>query len=169
MDKIDKNTLAVTEDMVKEILPDEQRRKEGPYAVFECFEEIPCNPCYTACKTGAVKTMKNINEIPRIIYEKCTGCGLCVSNCPGLACFVIDETYSREKALIKIPYELLPLPEAGQSVTGLDRGGRKVCTVEVIKVQKDESLDNTNIITIAVPKKYVQKVRNIKIRGEPDE
>ncbi len=160
---MDKNTLTVTEEMVREILPSEERRKEGPYAVFECFEEIPCNPCYTACKIGAVKPMENINEIPQVIYEKCSGCGICVSNCPGLACFVIDETYSIKKAAIKIPYELLPLPEEDQLVAGLNRRGKKVCTAEVIKVQDNESLDNTNIITIAVPQEHVQVVRNIKV------
>ena len=51
-----------SEKMIKEILPSEERRQEGPYAIFECFEEIPCNPCFTGCKVGAVKPFNNINS-----------------------------------------------------------------------------------------------------------
>lgn len=160
-----KKTGVVTEERIEEILPSEERRQEGPYAVFECFEEIPCNPCSTACKIGAVEDFDNINERPEIDYEECTGCGLCVSECPGLACFVIDETYSEAEATIKLPYELCPLPEEGQKLDALDRKGEVVCKAEVVKVQSSERLDNTNVITIAVPQEQIQVVRNIGMGG----
>lgn len=158
-------TGVVSQEMVEEILPPKTRRQEGPYAIFECFEEIPCNPCFTGCKVGAVEPFDNINEIPEVSYEDCTGCGLCVSECPGLACFVIDETYSESEATIKLPYELIPLPQEGQKVEALDRKGQVVCEAEVVKVQSSEKFNNTNIITIAVPQDKVLVVRNIGMGG----
>ncbi len=43
--------------------------------------------------------------------------------CPGLAIFIIDETYSETEATVLLPYEYLPLPKEGDYVTGLNRGG----------------------------------------------
>ncbi len=152
-------------EMVKKNLPSDERRKKGPYVVIECFQRIPCNPCYTACKVGAVKEFEDINDLPEVDYEKCTGCGLCVSSCPGLACFVIDETYSEDEATIKLPYELLPLPEVGEVLDALDREGNVVGKAKVVKVLSNKKLDCTNVITIAVPKEQCMVVRNIKLGG----
>lgn len=156
-------------EMVEKKLPSLERRKKGPYVIFECFQEIPCNPCFTACKIGAVASFSDINHIPELNHELCTGCSLCVSACPGLACFVMDETYSEEEVLIKLPYELLPLPEKGQMVDVLDREGSVVGKSRVINVQSNKKLDNTNIITIAVPKEHLLVVRNIRLEGDLNE
>lgn len=154
-------TGVATPEMIAGILPCEERRKKGPYAVFECFQEIPCNPCHTSCKAGAVTAFEDINNIPKVNYEKCTGCGVCVSNCPGLAIFIIDETYGDDEATIKLPYELTPLPEAGQTVDALDREGKVVGKARVIKVQNSPALNKTNAVTIAVPKAQAMVVRHI--------
>lgn len=155
----------VTLEMVEKILPTLERRKKGPYVLSECFQEIPCNPCYTACKLGGVEPFEDINNTPKINYDKCTGCALCVSACPGLACFVIDETYSEAEASLKLPYEFLPLPQEGQWVDGLDRQGDVVGNVRVIKVQNQKGLDHTSVITVAVPKEKLLIVRNIRLGG----
>ena len=104
-----------------EILPSPERRQKGPYALFECFQSIPCNPCYTSCKFDAVKPLTDINETPETYYDKCVGCGACIAVCPGLAAFVIDETWSETESLVKIPYEYSPLPAAGQVVEEIGR------------------------------------------------
>lgn len=158
-------TGLVNVEMAETILPSEERRRRKPYAIFECFQEIPCNPCFTGCKPGAVIPFEDINDIPKIDYERCTGCAQCVSVCPGLACFVIDETYSDTEASIKLPYEFLPLPAEGQQVTALDREGNEVGTARVVKVQCSKKLDHTNIITIAVPKDQVQIIRGLRLEG----
>ena len=49
--------LAVAEDL-KGRLPDEVDKKRGPYAVIECFEEIPCNPCVVSCRFDAILPLK---------------------------------------------------------------------------------------------------------------
>lgn len=155
----------ITQEMVEKILPTLERRKRGPYVIVECFEEIPCNPCYTACKLGGVEPFEDINNTPTINYDNCTGCALCVSACPGLACFVIDETYSETEAYLRLPYEFLPLPQVDQLVEGLDRQGNIMGKVRVIKVQNHKALDHTNVITVAVPKEQVLLVRNIRLGG----
>ncbi len=154
-------TGVATKDMVEAKLPSKERRAKGPYAIFECFQDIPCNPCSTVCKSNAVKDFDNINDIPEINFDNCTGCGLCVSACPGLACFIIDETYSDTEATIKIPYELIPLPEVSSVVDALDREGKAIGKAKVLKVQNNKNLDHTNIITISVSKDIFLEVRNI--------
>ncbi|MDW7650523.1 MAG: 4Fe-4S binding protein [Bacillota bacterium] len=154
-------TGVVSNEMLEGILPSRERREKGPYAVFECFQQIPCNPCFTACRAKAVDLSPDINSIPRVDYDKCSGCSLCVSACPGLACFIIDETYSDNEGTVKIPYEFLPLPAKGQEVTALDREGNAVARVTVIHVQSHAKLDCTNVVTVAVPKELLWSVRNI--------
>ncbi|SHJ38874.1 4Fe-4S binding domain-containing protein [Dethiosulfatibacter aminovorans DSM 17477] len=145
-------------------LPSPERRRKGPYALIECFQKIPCNPCYTSCKFGAVKEFNDINDLPEIDYDKCTGCGLCQAVCPGLAIFVIDETYSNEKSLIKIPYEYLPVPSVGDIVKGYDRDGNHVSDVEVKQVRKFKN--NTHLVNVAVEKKLEHDLRGIAVRTE---
>jgi Fe-S-cluster-containing hydrogenase components 2 len=66
-----------------------EKFNERGLAVIECPEKIPCDPCVTSCKFGAV-TKEKITSLPKVDYSKCTGCTTCVSACPGLAIFVIS-------------------------------------------------------------------------------
>lgn len=152
-----------TEEQVKDVTPSKERLSRGPVAIIECFQEIPCNPCYTSCSTGAIKELVDINEKPEVDFDKCNGCGICISNCPGLAIFVVDESYSEDKALIKLPYEFLPLPEKGDMVKALDRGGQVVGQAEVVKVVNSKAQDRTPVIWIAVDKELSMRVRNIEM------
>jgi Fe-S-cluster-containing hydrogenase component 2 len=77
--------MSYEEDGVLELkdlnLPSEERLKKGPTAIIECIENIPCDPCVDACPFNAI-SMEKITDIPEIDYEKCTGCGTCISMCP---------------------------------------------------------------------------------------
>ncbi len=146
---------------LENVFPDGVRLSQGAVAVIECFQEIPCNPCYTACNRNAIKEFNDINDLPAIDYGLCNGCGLCISKCPGLAIMVVDMTCSDHEALLKIPYEFIPLPSEGTMVKGLDRYGEYVCDVKVIKVLHTKALDRTPIVSIAIPKEYVHTIRNI--------
>lgn len=146
---------------IESVFPSEERLAKGPVVVIECYQNIPCNPCFTACNRNAILEFEDINDLPRINDENCNGCGLCISKCPGLAIMVVDATYSDEEALIKIPYEFLPLPNEKEIVKGLDREGKYVCDVRVEKVLNSKALDRTPVISIAVPKEYIKVVRNI--------
>jgi len=152
---------------LKKIIPDKERLARGPVVIIECFQRIPCNPCAISCKAEAIKPFKDINDLPEVDFEKCTGCGICISACPGLAIFVIDESYSKEEALIKLPYELLPLPKNGEYVYALDRTGKVVKKVKVIKVQKIKN--KTHIVSLAVPKSMSMEIRSIKVEERENE
>ena len=148
---------------IESITPSDERRRKRPVAVIECFQKIPCNPCYTSCKFGAIREFKDINERPVLDFDKCTGCGICVVNCPGLAIFIIDETYSDTEALVKIPYEFVPLPYEGIFVTALNREGKPICRAKVVKVQNAKFQDKTPVVSLAVPKEYSMEVRFFNI------
>lgn len=159
---LEKTGIATPENLA-DVTPSAERRAKGPVAVIECFQCIPCNPCQTACKRGAIKELKDINARPEIDHDKCNGCGMCVSKCPGLAIFIVDESYSDKEALVKVPYEFLPLPEEGSYVTGLDREGKPVCRAKVEKVQNTKAQDRTPIVSLVVPKEFSMAVRCFNI------
>ena len=140
------------------IAPSEERLKKGPCCIIECPQEIPCDPCVVSCSSSAI-SKKNIIAIPEIDFNKCTGCGICVSVCPGLAIFVVDMTYSEFEATIKIPYEFF-LPGKNEIVDALDRTGNIICEGKIISAIKTK--DKTGIVTVAVKKEFAMNVRNIK-------
>jgi len=155
------------DDNLEKVIPDKERLAKGPVVIIECFQKIPCDPCAASCKFGAIKPFKDINDLPQVDFDKCTGCGICISSCPGLAIFVIDMNYSDDKSLIKLPYEMLPLPEKGENVYTLDRAGSILGKVKVVKVLKIKN--KTNIISLEVPKGMTMKVRSIKVEDKTNE
>ncbi len=156
-----------TDDDLEEVSPDKERLAKGAVVIIECFQKIPCDPCAISCKLGAIKPFKDINDLPIVDFDKCTGCGICISSCPGLAIFVIDMNYSDEKSLIKLPHEMLPLPEKGEDVYALDRAGSILGKVKVVRVLKIKN--KTNIISLEVPKSMAMKVRSIKVENKNNE
>jgi Fe-S-cluster-containing hydrogenase component 2 len=143
--------------------PSEERFKKGPVVVVECTEEIPCNPCETTCSKHVIKVGGPITNLPELADEfSCNGCANCVIKCPGLAVFIIDKTYSDKEAAVSLPYELLPLPQKGTEIKGLDRTGNEVCRGKVIKVLSGKALNKTNVVTIAIPKDFADDVRFFK-------
>lgn len=154
-----------TIDDVASITPPVERQNRGPVAVIECFQEIPCNPCYTKCPSGAIREMSDINERPFVDYEICNGCGICATACPGLAIFIIDFNYSENKALIKIPYEFLPVPEGGQFVKALNREGNAVGEAKVVRVQAGKNQNKTALVWLEVDKVLAMEVRNFRMEG----
>lgn len=149
-------------------MPSPERLAKGPVVMAECFQRIPCDPCMHACKQGAILPFQDINDTPVVDHDRCNGCGLCIARCPGLALFVLDYTYSGTEALVKIPYEFLPLPAPDQTVAGVDRSGKAVCMARVVKVVAGEKMDHTAVLWLAVPKTMAMKVRHCRIseRGE---
>lgn len=148
------------------VLPPAERLARGPVAVIECVQEIPCNPCEKACPFGAITVGEDITARPVIDLDKCRGCGLCISRCPGLAIFVVDA--SGDEATIMLPYEYLPLPAPGDVVDALDRGGKPAGKGRVVKVNTAASLEGTAVVTIAVPRDLADIVRNLRPRGREE-
>lgn len=156
-------TGVATPEQINSAFPSMSRLEEGPVAIVECFQRIPCNPCATACIKGAIIPFDDINNLPKIEHDNCNGCSLCVFNCPGLAIMVIDYTYSESHVAFTIPYEFLPLPNIGEHVTGLNRIGEAICSAEVLSVKSSKAMDRTPLIKVAVEKTYLKTFRNIKV------
>jgi Fe-S-cluster-containing hydrogenase component 2 len=144
------------------ILPDEQRLRQGPVAIIECFQEIPCDPCSEACAHGAIRAFEHVCHLPAVDHALCNGCGLCVVRCPGLAIFVVDLSGEGSLATVKLAYEYLPLPQAGQEVMALDRRGAVLGPAKVLSCQRPRSFDRTALITLELPKEQAMAVRGIR-------
>lgn len=130
-------------------------------AILECCQEIPCNPCTTVCKTGAI-TKESLNSCPTFHAEKCIGCKLCVASCPGQAIFFQIPAYSDETATITFPYEYRPLPVQGQKVTAVNRMGQPVCEASVLAVDTLKPYNKTVLVTLEIPLPYKDEIRFMK-------
>jgi len=141
--------------------PSKSRINRGAVAVIECPEEIPCNVCEGACPREAIKVGHPITNLPILDEDKCTGCGLCIAQCPGLAIFVIDMKFSDQEAMVSFPYEHLPVPKVGSIIDAVDRNGNILTESKVVRVHKEKYYDHTLIISVAVPKAFAQDIRGI--------
>lgn len=145
-------------------VPSEERFLMGPVAIIECVQKIPCNPCVDCCPSGSISIKGSINNIPKVDFETCNGCGICIANCPGLAIFLIDKSYMETEALIGIPYEFLPLPENEEKVILLDRAGNECGPGHVIKIRNAKIQDRTPIVFLAMDKSLAMEVRFFRRR-----
>lgn len=142
-------------------IPGRKRLEKGPVAYIECVQEIPCNPCEKACPFGAIQVGKPITNLPRLDEEKCTGCGICIAQCPGLAIFKIDKKYTANSSLVEFPYEYLPLPKEGEIVPCGNRAGEYLVDGKVVRVKNQRTHDGTAVIAVEVPQEYCLDVRTI--------
>lgn len=143
-------------------VPTEERQRRGRVACIECVQEIPCNPCEGICPVGAITVGEQITNLPRLDGDKCTGCGLCVANCPGLAITLVDKSVSDSEADIDFPFEYLPLPNIGDTVDAVNRAGETVCRGTVMRVQKLKAYAGTAVIRLRVPMEFADEVRSMK-------
>jgi ferredoxin len=150
-----RRTGVLTDEQLQEIAPE----PKGKIAIVECVEDIPCDPCVAACPFSAIK-MDSLVGKPELIPEKCSGCGSCIAECPGLAIFVVDFDYSDNDAVVILPYEFVPLPEKGETVAVLDREGKKCGKGEILKVRVHKN--QTAAISVIVPKNLAMQVRNVR-------
>lgn len=120
--------------------------------IIECTQNIPCNPCQTACRKGCIAVGSRISDLPSVDSSvPCAGCGMCIAACSGQAIFLVNESGRDGHAEVTLPYEFLPLPAAGDSGTALDRSGAPVCDAEVVSVRSLPTYDDTHLVTIRVP------------------
>jgi len=149
-----------SENMVKAEFPTKEELQK-PKAVIECYKRIPCNPCETSCPFDAITVGEDINERPVIDFDKCTGCGICVYNCPGLAITVFQ--LQDDEVLMKIPYEFQPLPEEGTEVNVVNRAGERITKGTVHKVQAGKRQNKTALLHVSVPAEHLYEAITIEV------
>ena len=132
-----------------------------PKAILECYEDIPCNPCSTSCPFDAIHIGENINTQPKLDPDKCTGCGICVTSCPGLAIIVAQIKF--DQAIFKIPYEFNPKPNIGDIVDGVNREGIKICDAKIVKVNMSKQKNHTALIEVSVPLAYLHEFVTVRV------
>jgi len=159
-----KNTGIITSEELKPVLPPQNRLEKGPVAIIECLQDIPCDPCVSACPVKAIQMQSGITDRPQLDFETCTGCGACVPKCPGLAIFIVNMKHNVPgKALLSMSYELLPVPAKDQEVDALDRTGKFVCKAKIARVINPPAYDRTAVVTIEVPADRINDIRAIKV------
>ncbi len=82
-------------------MPSRERMEKKPFVIIDCLHGFACNPCAFVCPFGAI-TKSSTSTVPRIDYDKCTGCMQCVYQCPGLAIF----GYHLKKDWLFLPIEV---------------------------------------------------------------
>ncbi len=149
------------------LLPDEERLARGPVAVIDCRECVPCNPCESACKHKAIRVGRPVTNLPVLDPSRCTGCGRCISRCPGLAIVTLDLSGQGEDACVSVAHELLPRPRPGEPVEAVDNAGDILGQAEVVKVRIGH--EGTPVVTVRLPRAVAARVRGIrwKIGSDP--
>jgi Fe-S-cluster-containing hydrogenase component 2 len=141
------------------IPPQTRLNAKRPVAMIECIQEIPCNSCAMACKMDAIR-METVTDIPRVDFDKCTGCMACVMVCPGQAIFLLRAENGR--GYVTLPYELLPVPKAGDVGRTFDREGKILGKSKAVRVLPPERNSGTALVTIDVPKEWLLEARSVR-------
>ncbi|MDD4746338.1 MAG: FAD-dependent oxidoreductase [Salinivirgaceae bacterium] len=131
-----------------------RERMEKPFVIIDCLYGFACNPCSFACPQGAI-TKSSSSSVPQIDFQKCIGCMICVTQCPGLAIF----GYNIQKQQLFLPVEF-EISE-GAEVFVVNNQGAKIGEGVVEKVMKKPN--KTNLARV----KVTQRMDNdlIEARG----
>ncbi|MGB9724021.1 MAG: FAD-dependent oxidoreductase, partial [Chloroflexia bacterium] len=145
--------------------------ESGVFPVLHCLQEIPCDPCVTACPRGLIHIEGDIRRTPTFVVEDpkkgCTGCGRCVIRCPGLAITLVDYRRDAEYPTVTLPYEFLRESlEVGDRVTVLDTEGHVLGEVEVIGVQARQANDRTIAVQVRAPREYARRIAGLRVQRE---
>ena len=157
---LNKDGVAAPQQIVS-LFPDKQALIK-PKAILECFEEIPCNPCSTSCPVNAIEIGENINDKPQLHVDVCTGCGICIFSCPGLAIMVAQ--LRGDQAVFRVPYELLPLPDKGDVWHGIDRSGEIICDALIENISFTKRQDRTAILTVVVDATHLHTFSTVRVK-----
>ena len=144
-------------------------KNEGVYPIFQCVQEIPCNPCTSVCPKNAIKIdVNNMMETPVWIEENgCIGCMQCVAICPGLAITLVDFRKDDKTPIVTLPYEYgEETISVGDKVEIMEREGESLGTFEVISVKKAPKISKTYLVQVKMPAELAKKASGIKIQDD---
>lgn len=138
----------------------------GP--ILHCIQEIPCNPCISVCPLNLIKIENDgLLGIPKFVRkDKCTGCGKCLTICPGLAITLVDYRKDKESPIVSVPYEVQKVHpiKVGEKVSVVDLEGNFLDRLKVLRVRDTKT--RTQIIQVKSPKIIAKKIAGIRIQDE---
>jgi len=135
--------------------------------IIQCFQEIPCNPCTSVCSRDAIQLEGkngNIMDIPYYKGSDCTGCGLCVLICPGLA-ISLAKKLDNQFAEVVLPHEFIPTFEVGGKVKVTDKDGNLLEEAEVLKLRFNKKY-KTHLVNLKTSLANAVKIAGIRVQDE---
>jgi NADPH-dependent 2,4-dienoyl-CoA reductase/sulfur reductase-like enzyme/Fe-S-cluster-containing hydrogenase component 2/bacterioferritin-associated ferredoxin len=143
--------------------------EDGVFPVFHCYQEVPCNPCTSACPIGAIHTEDDtITGLPYQDDQKeCTGCLNCVAICPGLAITLVDYRKDKDFPAVTLPYEIRREKVAeGQRVAITDKDGAILGHFLVEKIRSRKKYPGTILVQVKMEKKLAKRAAGIWYQEE---
>ena len=150
----------------EQFIPD---KNDGVYPIFQCNQEIPCNPCTSVCPKNAIYIdPDNMMKDPVWIEENgCIGCMQCVSVCPGLAISVVDFRKDSKMPIVTLPYEYGDdTLKAGDSIEIMGQNIESLGNYKVISVKKAPNTTKTYLVQIKMPADLAKKAGGIKVQTD---
>ncbi len=148
-------------------MPSEARLGRGPVAIIFCDERLPCDPCAQACPNGCISLTEPVVGLPVLDAEACDGCGACITSCPAGAIMVVDMTAGPGVARVWLPYEMLPVPDAGEPALVRDASGHIIGEGKVKSVRGPEDGDGTAVICVEVAKDLTLRAASLRPQARP--
>jgi len=148
--------------------------KSGRYKLLvECPQEIPCDPCASACSTGAISLERELCSRPRVREELCSGCLSCLEACPVSCIYLMEEVEG--SSLLTLALDRLPRPRKGDEVILKDARGRELGRGRVVRSKKSRKDSGLCILTVRAPSDLAAITRTVEVEGrgaeypEPEE
>ncbi len=138
--------------------------EDGVFPVFHCYQEVPCNPCTSACPIEAIHTEDDtITGLPyRDDHEECTGCLNCVAICPGLAITLVDYRKDKDFPAVTLAYEVgRETIEEGRRVAITDKDGAVLGHFVVEKIRSRKKYPGTILVQVKMGKKWAKRAAGI--------
>ncbi len=139
--------------------------KEYFTPVFQCIQDIPCNPCTTVCPKNCItldNKLGNILDIPLYSNDECIGCGLCVAICPGLAISLVKQV-EESFAEVMLPHEFLLDFVPGDKIPVTDISGKTLEDAEVLSSRFNKKY-KTHLITVKMSLANAHKAIGIRVQ-----
>ncbi len=152
-----------------DVEPDRSGKNEGVYPVFNCGQEIPCNPCTSVCPKNAIYIdPDNMMDVPVFKAENgCIGCMQCVAICPGLAVTLVDFRKDTDMPTITLPYEFGDKElSVGDKAVVTDKEGAPLGEYEVVSLKKAGKVTNTYLVQFKLPAEEAKKAAGLIIQDD---
>ena len=150
------------------------QKQEGVYPIIHCKQEIPCNPCSTACSEGKI-IIKGGGLLGLPQYEgledlvtyssDCIGCGQCVAICPGLAITLVDYRKNKDNPLVTLPAEVFNNKvEKGEKLMVVDEEGEELGEYEVVRSRILANHPKTQLVSFELPHEIAARAISFRIQ-----